>query len=102
MLGWTNVARLIALMTLVGGASVSAMERLLTIGGGYSSSGNQVSFEKNVIYYVRIPPGLGWRSNRITCGFLTEMTRHQICKCKVRCVGGSRIGSPSPGRMSCD
>lgn len=59
MLGWKNAVRLIAVMTLSGDVSVSAMERLLTIGGGYSPSGNQVSLEKNVIYYLRILPRLG-------------------------------------------
>jgi hypothetical protein len=45
--------------TLVTGVSASTAEQLLTIGGGYNPSGNQVSLEKNVAYYQRILPLLG-------------------------------------------
>lgn len=48
------------LALLLGGAvSGTAAERLLTVGGGYNPSGNQVSLEKNIQYYQRMLPRLG-------------------------------------------
>ena len=47
------------LLLLAGSALGSAAERLLTIGGGYNPSGNQVSLEKNIQYYQRVLPRLG-------------------------------------------
>lgn len=46
-------------LLLAGAAPGAAAERLLTIGGGYNPSGNQVSLEKNVQYYQRVLPRLG-------------------------------------------
>lgn len=48
------------LAALIGSnSSIVGAERLLTIGGGYSPSGNQVSLEKNVQFYQRVLPRLG-------------------------------------------
>ena len=33
---------------------VSAEDHLLTIGGGYSPSGNQASLERNVLFFQRL------------------------------------------------
>jgi hypothetical protein len=56
-MNWHLVGVLAALV----GSNSSAVgaERLLTIGGGYSPSGNQVSLEKNVQFYQRVLPRLG-------------------------------------------
>jgi hypothetical protein len=48
------------LATAIGSSThATSAERLLTIGGGYSPSGNQVSLEKNVQFYQRVLPRLG-------------------------------------------
>lgn len=42
------------LLTLLNAFPAGAADYFLTIGGGYSPSGNQASLEKNVLYYQRI------------------------------------------------
>jgi hypothetical protein len=49
----------LVVLTLGSVANSVAAERLLTVGGGYSPSGNQVSLEKNVHYYQRMLPRMG-------------------------------------------
>lgn len=44
---------LMVLLALAGGA-VRGEDHFLTIGGGYSPTGNQVSLEKNVLYFQRL------------------------------------------------
>lgn len=43
---------------LIGGISEKRNANFLTIGGGYSASGNQVSLEKNIQYLQRVMAGL--------------------------------------------
>lgn len=47
------VLALVAIATLLS-PSLSAKDRILVIGGGYSPSGNQVSLEKNVQFFQRL------------------------------------------------
>ena len=42
------------LLTLATIGDLSARDHVLTIGGGYSPSGNQVSLERNVIFFEKL------------------------------------------------
>ena len=47
------------LATYGGEVEAGRKAHILTIGGGYSPSGNQVSLEKNVLYFQRVLDGMG-------------------------------------------
>ena len=48
------LALLAAVVMLVPGERADARQYFLTIGGGYNPSGNQVSLEKNVLFFQRL------------------------------------------------
>ncbi len=56
---WVSILCGAAAMLIPAFSGLQAKDHVLTIGGGYSPSGNQVSLEKNIFYFQRVLKDLG-------------------------------------------